>query len=205
MPNNFHSFDDFFDTFFLSCGKGKIVLDDKNEKENENENEATQGVKKSSPWVHYVALLKMLFENDPDVRIVYREEHPYIVDINITGEEKFEAAQKLIGEVKLFGNVMISIRYHLSNPVKEEKSKKELFKTLFEGNPILTDVVTVDLPNTSNNITYFLFKDEVVQYWDDDLSNPHGMVSTLWAEIMKELFDDTEEVIFTTRVDGRDK
>ncbi len=199
MSNNFYSFDDFFDTFFLSCGKGKITLDDKNEKE------ATQGVKKSAPWVSYVVLLKMLFENDPDVRIIYRDETPYIVDINITGEKKFEAATKLIGETKKFGNVVLTIRYHLSNPVKKEKSKKELFKALFEGNPILTDVVTVDLPDTSNNITYFLFKDEVVQYWDDDLSNPHGMVSTLWEEIMKELFDDTEEVIFTTRVDGKDE
>lgn len=201
MSNNFYSFDDFFDTFFSSCGKGKITLDDKKEKETE----ATQGVKKSAPWVSYVALLKMLFENDPDVRIIYRDETPYIVDINITGEEKFEAATKLIGETKTFGNVVLTIRYHLSNPVKEEKSKKELFKALFEGNPILTDVVTVELPDTSNNITYFLFKDEVVQYWDDDLSNPHGMVSTLWEEIMKELFDDTEEVIFTTRVNGKDQ
>lgn len=199
--NNFYSFnfDDLFETLFSSCGRGKITLDDEDEKE------ATQGVKKSAPWVRYVALLKMLFENDPDVRIVYRDETPYIIDINITGEEKFEAATKLIGETKTFGNVVLTIRYHLSNPVKKEKSKKELFKALLEGNPILTDIVTIDLPNTSNNITYFLFKDEVVQYWDDALSNPHGVLSTLWEEIMKELFEDTEEVIFTTRVDGKDK
>ena len=162
-------------------------------------------IKKSAPWVRYVALLKMLFENDPDVRIVYRDETPYIVDINVTGEEKFEAATKLIGETKTFGNVVLTIRYHLSNPVKEEKSKKELFKDLFEGNPILTNVVTVELPNTSNNITYFIFKDEVVQYWDDDLSNPHGMVSTLWEQIAQEVFEDTEGVVFTTRVNGKDK
>ena len=199
--NNFYSFnfDDLFETLFSSCGRGKITLDDENEKEE------TQGVKKSAPWVRYVALLKMVFESDPDVRIVYRDETPYIVDINVTGEEKFEAATKLIGETKTFGNVVLTIRYHLSNPVKEEKSKKELFKALLEGNPILTDIVTVDLPNTSNNITYFIFKDEVVQYWDDALSNPHGVLSTLWEEIMKELFEDTEEVIFTTRVDGKDK
>ena len=185
--DNFYcfDFDKLFDRLFITP---KEVSNDANK------------IKKSAPWVHYVALLKMLFENDPDVRIVYRDETPYIVDINVTGEEKFEAATKLIGETKTFGNVVLTIRYHLSNPVKEEKSKKELFKALFEGNPILTNVVTVELPNTSNNITYFLFKDEVVRYWDDDLSNPQGIVSTLWEQIAREVFEDTDGVMFTTRV-----
>ena len=43
-----------------------------------------------------------------------------------------------------------------------------------------------------------VFAKEVVQYWNDSLSDPYGKVSTLYQDIAKDIFEDTDGVMFCT-------
>ena len=44
---------------------------------------------------------------------------------------------------------------------------------------------------------------DVVQYFDDDFSSPHGTHSTLYQEIAKEIFDDCPAMFSTDNGDGK--
>ena len=51
---------------------------------------------------------------------------------------------------------------------------------------------------TTNPFVYVMFKPEVVQYWDDNLGDPHGNISTLAQEIARDVFEDGNGVYFST-------
>ena len=50
----------------------------------------------------------------------------------------------------------------------------------------------------TNPITYVIFKKEVVQYYNDSLSDAHGMCSTLYQDIAKRILDADEGIFFCT-------
>ena len=52
-----------------------------------------------------------------------------------------------------------------------------------------------------NPITYVVFVNEVVQYFNDDLGDVYGQCSTLYQEIAKDVFGETEGVFFCTDVE----
>ena len=50
----------------------------------------------------------------------------------------------------------------------------------------------------SNPITYVVFVNEVVQYYNDNLSDIHGLRSTLYQEIAKDIFETRLGVYYCT-------
>lgn len=52
----------------------------------------------------------------------------------------------------------------------------------------------------SNPIAYCSFKKEVVQYPADDLSSETGLKSTLYEDLAREIFENTDGVYFCTDV-----
>lgn len=50
----------------------------------------------------------------------------------------------------------------------------------------------------SNPITYIVFKNKVVQFWNDDLSDIYGNRSTLYQDIAKEIFGESSGIFFCT-------
>ena len=150
-------------------------------------------VKIAPPWVQYVNALTAMFEKDPDVNVSY-DNDSVNVKLYVTGEAKANALAKLLPEMKEFGKVTLTISVV---PANEEDNVK-LFRDAFYGNEAVNEIWTTRDAFMSNPITYVIFAKEVVQYFNDDLSDAHGNRSTIYAELAKELFEEHDGIFFCT-------
>lgn len=158
-----------------------------------------ENLKLSSPWVLYFRKVEALFEQDPDVTVEFDDAN-YELKLYVESAVKAEALQQLLPEEKEFGNVKIKISVIPADT--DSVDKVSLIRRAFAGNPALVDVEVVEL--FGKDITYFLFEKEVVQYYSDDLSDIHGITSTLYQTLAREVIGDGEDFYFCTDVEVED-
>ena len=157
-------------------------------------------VKLSSPWVTFYREIEALFSEDPDVKVVFCEaEEDYkdpVVKLYVNGQEKSEAIEELLPETKTFGNVTVYVEVI---PDNEPKTTISTIKKAFEGNPALSYIATLtDLYN--NPINYVVFKNKVVQFYNDNMGDINGNKSTLYQDIADDVFENLEGVFFCTDI-----
>ena len=152
-----------------------------------------KSMKLSAPWVTYYHELQALFDEDSDVEVVYDEDEPQ-VKLFVENQYKADALSKLLPEEKTFGNVTLKVTVIPSND--EEESDFSLFKRAFEGNPIISDFIELELFN--NPVDYVVFRNEVVQFFNDEMGDPNGLKSTLYQDIAKDVFADKDGIFFCT-------
>lgn len=155
----------------------------------------SENLKLSSPWVTYYNEIKVLFEQDPDINITY-DEDSNTVKLFVQGSDKAEAIAKILPTEKEFGNVKLYIEVIPDNSDNEGMDK--VLRTALNGNPILSNVIDHALPGTEVPFHYFMFKKEVVQYWNDNLADPNGMTSTLYEDVARDVFNIGDRVYFCT-------
>lgn len=158
------------------------------------------------PWTTYINKLQALFDGDPEIafNIDWSGNSPSVV-LATYNADKAAALTNLLPTEKVFGSVTLTIGIDcekISN--RAFANPKELFETAFSKNPALAYVVNTDgywfIP-----FTYVVFANCVVQFFNDDLSDPHGVMSTLYQEIAKEVFADVNfntGVSYCTAVDN---
>lgn len=153
-------------------------------------------VRLSSPWVEYFNKINAMFKDDPDIKIVYNEDKNAI-NLYVDGSAKAEALAALLPAEKSFGNVTVTVSVIPSN---EPRTKIGLFRDAFQGNPAFSYSITLDNVFT-NPISYVVFRNKVVQFFNDDLSDPHGLESTLYEFIAEELFAENHDgICFSTDI-----
>ena len=156
-------------------------------------------IKMAPPWVTYANALMAMFEKDPDIKVTYDNEN-LGVKLYVNGFAKADALTKLLPAEKAFGNVTLKISVVPANDNPEDMVK--LFRDAFFGNEAVADIWTAPMEVTqSNPLTYVIFRKEVVQYYNDDLSDAHGNRNTLYQEIAKEIFEDHQGIFFCTDVE----
>lgn len=144
--------------------------------------------------------INALFAKDPDIRVVFDEENAKI-SLFAADCEKAAALDKiLIGEYT-FGNVKLSINVVPPNGFapKTKTSPADLFAAALAKNRALSYIRAIE-GVFSNDITYIVFANEVVQYFSDDLSDINGLCSTLYQDIAKSIFKEIHGVYFCTDV-----
>jgi hypothetical protein len=68
-----------------------------------------------------------------------------------------------------------------------------LFETAFSGNPAFAYVVAPAQDGYNYiDFTYVVFKNCVVQFFNDNLNDCHGLISTLYQDIAEEIFEDSD-------------
>ena len=139
----------------------------------------------SSPWITFQHEIVELFKKDPEVKAVIDEDEN-AVHLFVENPVKADALMELLPTAKWFGNVCVKINVIPANDCNVNKGV--LFEQAFEGNPIFDSVLVVE-GMYNNPVTYVIFEDKVAQYWNDNLGDPHGNVSTLYQEIAKDVFD----------------
>lgn len=149
--------------------------------------------KLSSPWVSYYNKLVALFGDDPDIKINYNEDEN-VVTLYVEGTDKAEAIDALLPEEKVFGNVTLKITVV---PANAPKTKIDIYRKAFEGNPAYSYAVTV-AGISSNDFNFVVFKNKVVQYWNDNLGDINGNESTLYQNIANDVFEDKDGIYFCT-------
>lgn len=153
-------------------------------------------IKMVSPWIEYYRKVEALFEKDPNVKVVFDDEAKTL-KLFVKGDAKYEALTALLPQEKVFGNVTVKT---VVIPSNEGVTKIDLFRDAFSGNDAVNNIV--DLTGVfTNPLSYIIFEKEVVQYWNDDLSDAHGICSTLYQDLAKDIFGSTEGVFFCTDVD----
>ena len=142
--------------------------------------------KLSPPWVKFSREIEMLFAKDPEVRVAYDED---------AVEVKPDAINELLPDNKMFGEVELKITVIPANILKRDNVA--LFVKAFEGNPALSYTFTKE-GYFSNPMMYIVFAKEVVQFFNDDLSDIYGNCSTLYQDIAKDVFGDIDGIFFCT-------
>ena len=153
-------------------------------------------LKLSPPWVTYINKLQALFDGDPQIafNIDYDGTDPKVV-IAINNGDKAAALLKVLPSEVKFGNITLKIE--IDGPIANRAfaSNKELFETLFDRNPAFAYCVA---PTQEGywyvDFTYVVFKNCVVQFFNDNLNDPHGVISTLYQEIANEIFADAPSI-----------
>lgn len=147
----------------------------------------------SSPWVSYYHKLQALFGEDPDIQLAFDNDGPE-AELFVSNTDKAEALGRLLpGEVQ-FGNVTLKIAVV---PANIEWDEKALMEKAFTGNPMFSKVLKLDVGST-NPFTYVVFARKVVQFYDDNLGDPHGNVTTLAQDLAKELLTESGGVYYCT-------
>lgn len=149
-------------------------------------------MKISPPWVTYYRELNEFFNEDADITVEFDEDKKEIT-IKTTRYEKNLALKKVLQREKDFGGVKLKINVIYDDP---EIDALNAFKQLSIDNPVFKYICT--FPTSTNPISYVMLAKEVVQYWNDDLSDPHGITSTLYENIARNIFKEDEGIIFST-------
>lgn len=149
-----------------------------------------------SPWVIYSKKVQAFFKKDKQIQCVYDNDTPEL-KFFVDDARKADAVSKLFPTEKTFGNVTLKITVIPANTEKNERV--ELIKDALKDNPIVDHINTTTLIG-GEEVTYVSFEKEVVQFFDDDLTDENGYCSTLYQELAKDIFGESGEVYFCTKV-----
>ena len=151
-------------------------------------------LKISSPWVTYTNKLKALFGGDPEITIDvnYETSEGPSVTIATDNGDKAAALMRLLPDEKVYGNVILDI-YIDGNPADRAfVTAKELFEVAFDKNPAFAYCVAPAEEYWFPDFCYVVFKNCVVQFFNDNLDDPHGLISTLYQDIAAEIFEEAD-------------
>lgn len=151
--------------------------------DSETKGENMKELKLSAPWVVYFRQIESLFGEDPEIKVEFDEEN-IEVKLFVENESKADAIAKLLPMSKKFGNVELKITVI---PANAENWKAQIVSEAFKGNPAVVDIKTIKIEEMSNPMCFVIFKKEVVQYFSDNAGDYHGLTSTLYQDLAKEL------------------
>lgn len=155
-----------------------------------------------APWNTYRKMINALFEYDPEIEVgdvvdvIGIESVDYAIDIKVRNHRKHEALQKLLPARKEFGSATVAI--YIYDLEYDEKNDIDVFKDLFRDNPIVSSFEKLKLLDGSER-SFVCFRPEVIQFFDDDISDCYGNYNGLTEDIARAVFGDrTGDVGFST-------
>ena len=148
-------------------------------------------LKLSPPWTIYLHQLQAFFKKDPAVKIFYNERDGEIT-LYVREDNKAEALRGLLPYEKSFGNVSVKINVVPNEIVPD--TDKHVIEEAFTGNEALSYIRVVEAPGEP--FIYVVFKKEVVQYFNDDFTDLHGVCSTLYQTLADEIFEKVPNNVF---------
>lgn len=161
--------------------------------ENDALADAARRVGLQSPWVLFYKEAYALFRNDPQVEVLFNNEEPELKFWVHGNDEKAAALARFMPSVKKFGNpeLKISVVGDDGEPVPDINCTDQVcIHKIFEGNGAMSYIKDVETI-FGDNLTYCIFKREVVSYYSDDLTDYFGVTSTLYQYLADDIFADT--------------
>ena len=155
-------------------------------------------IKKLSSWTKFYKEVETLFKHDRQVHVVFDEDGG-VLCLYVDNPVKAQALDGLLPSSVTFGDKTIDIT--ICNTVKDDGTPcGNIYEAAFEGNDAFSFVKQIKgiFPD---DLVYVVFKREVVQYFNDDLCDVYGQCSTLYQEIAKDIFGETNGVCFCTDKD----
>lgn len=160
-------------------------------------------LKISPPWITCLHKITALFDGDPQIAVNYDNSIPSIA-LACNNGDKVAALSQILPDEVLFGNITLPIIIDGIPSNRVFTNKKELFETAFKGNPAFAYVVSpVDEGINWFDMVYVVFKNYVVQFFNDNLDDCHGIISTLYEDIARDVLtgDSVQGVYFNTDIE----
>ena len=152
----------------------------------------------SPPWYSHQRKVFALFGADPQVKMRDLRQvdgYNYALDMLVCNGLKARAIRALLPRTVEISNVTVTTRVLF--PIEQCEAEPstqvcdaQLLEDAFTGNPIF-DRIDVQGMEGWPQIGYCIFKKQVLQFWDDDLSNFYGMHSTLAETIARDILKET--------------
>lgn len=143
----------------------------------------------SAPWETYQRKLKAFFaDTDIEVCSPVRDDTTGEVCINVlcSNVEKYTALACFLKPKVTFGNVDVNVKVTAGETVLNDAVA--MYKKLFNGNLNFRDIKNVDAPGPGAGWTYVRFWPDVIQFFDDDLSDFNRNWNGLAEDIAREIF-----------------
>ena len=139
--------------------------------------------KLSAPWVVFYRKIEALFSEDPDVSVRFDEEDMNVI-VRVKGTEKAAAIAALLPISRTFGDVKARVTVVPANS-DDVHNLLDILRKAFDGNKAL-EYVTHE-KTMFGEMNYAVFANKVVQFFNDDISDLHGVCSTLYQDLAKDL------------------
>ena len=152
---------------------------------NTNENMVTY----VAPWVEYFRKIETMFENDSDITVRLTELGDNNIDVIVLVDgsvRKIKALKALLKDVVTFGHVVVNIEVVPDD--REFEDNIELLNAAFDNNPTMEYATKGQFG--FDEAEYCVFRQEVKQYYSDNLSDLKRITTTLAQDIAKDIFTD---------------
>lgn len=156
-------------------------------------------VELSPPWIEHARKIYALFGSDPQIKITYDPDGPE-VKLYVSDAAKAQAISELLPVSKDFGNVTLAITVVPPNA----QQNPDALAAAFKDNPVFKEVIHID-DVFSSPVTYVVFDNHVVQYFNDDLSSADGVHTALYEELARDILEIGGGVLFCTETDQDSK
>lgn len=155
-----------------------------------------------SPWVTYNNYLKAMFAGDPEIGVgdCRAEDDVVVIPIDCTNQIKGYALNMLLKKELTFGNVKVKVDLNVT-----DYDVGCVFEAAFNGNPHYSQFIMMDTPVMGVQ-QYCIMNKEVIQFYNDDLTDPWGNFNGLAEDIMREITTDDvhSKVNFCTDIKDAD-
>lgn len=163
-------------------------------------------LKLSPPWITAIHKFQALFDGDPQIACNVKTDSGKepILALACNNGDKVAALLQILPTEIIFGNIPLHILVDGIPSNRVFKTKTELFETAFSGNPAFAYAVCpVEEGATWFDATYIVFKNCVVQFFNDNLNDCHGIISTLYEDIARDILtgDAVNGVYFNTDIE----
>ena len=146
-------------------------------------------LKIAPPWVTIIHEIEALFDGDPQIacNVVYEAPNPKII-LACNNGDKVAALQQILPTEFNFGGITLTVGIDGVPSNRAFLNKKELFEVAFDKNPAFAYAVSPsDEGYAWFSMVYVVFKNCVVQFFNDNLNDCHGVMSTLYEDIAREI------------------
>lgn len=150
-----------------------------------------------APWIIFSRQVEALFSKDPEIKFEYDDSEKEII-LYVYNPDKEDALRHILPSSRQFGNIVVKLTIIPGELNGDYKAK--YFERAFTGNDAFDHLSTVESAFSSNPISYCVFVKEVVQYPNDNIGDEHGVCSTLYQDLAKEVFGEVDGVFFCTDV-----
>lgn len=204
------SFEDLFDALFDSAvyltsyvpksTNTKTVKSMKNPKAKDDDDR-----KLSPPWWTVYNKIKAMFEADPDLTVqpMSGGDTSYTIYLDTPDATKAIALEKILKTEYNFGNIRLKVIVRVTNTnsktVTPAESVYDNYLDALATTPAVVDIRhVVDMLGTKWVVIDF--KKEVVQFWNDDLTDYYGNWNGLYTDIATDIFKYEPSVKYTIAV-----
>ena len=151
------------------------------------------------PWIEYYNQISAMFRDDMDVQVIYDDEAKDI-RLYVKRATKAEALSVILPKEKSFGGVTVTITIIPANGLEDPAAdiSQHLYEYALEDTPALAYIKQVSLPGM--DLTYVVFRAQVVQYYNDNLGDVNGRHSTLYENIARAIFEPRLGLFFCTEL-----